>query len=782
MKTFRSLAISTLLVMAFLLAASPITVQGAPPTNGPIVHIVRWGENLTRLSVLYGISVYDIAQANRLPDPNRIYVGQRLVIPLPPAPTPAPSGDAIQYTVQAGDTLSALAVRYRSTIHAIVQANKLVNPHYIYVGQVLVIPTSGADIPTTGVYYTVRAGDTLAGIAYHYGVSYWPIVQANNLSNPSLIYVGQTLFIPGAIESATAPTATATLAPGTERVEDWAGKIVSNPEGSQFDDYFENPNGEKFGIDSTDESIRQQITQKRDTGRTVYIWGTLQRDVPDVNGVQINVTRIEESTTISVDWVGKIVALGAGEQYDDYFERDNGERYGIISNDDAVKASIVGFRSSGKWVRVVGQMTTHVPDAYTRQIVVTQIEVKSGPPATVVPGATPTPTPTWDPSSCTPPPVTPEGKPLPTCPVPTSTVIPAGPVPLPTPWPPKSLHMNTPEYGMIVNVWGMGDCITDRDLRLVKEAGFTWVKQPFRWRDIEVRRGEFDWREADRVVAMVAKYGLDLAISVSHQPEWAGGGYPLNGPPHNMAHFADFMGALAQRYKGLVRAYEIWPGPNVSENWGGQSPNAERYAEMLIDGYWYVKNQDPFAMVISGGLVQTADHDATSIPPLEYFQMLYATDAKRTCDVWGVQALGFRAAPENTPLELANPDLNNSYPATRERNMTWGFRSVEVLHDWTMSPDRPIKKQWVVTKMGWTTETNERSRVYWAAVSEDIKADNLRRAYWWAQDNWSDWMGVMFVPLTNARLTMNDEDYGWSVVDPNGCPRKSYYALKDMGK
>ncbi len=702
MKTFRYLAICLSLITAFLLVLRPETVQAAPPINGPVVHIVRWGENLTRVAARYGVSVYDIAQANHITDPNRIYVGQRLVIPLTPAPTPAPSGNAVQYVVQPGDTLSALAVRYRSTVYAIVQANRLVNPSYIYVGQVLVIPTQGSTTPTTGVYYRVRAGDTLAGIAYRYGVNYWSIVQANNLPNPSLIYVGQVLFVPGAIEPAATPIPT---------------------------------------------------------------------------------TSTGESQTVNVDWVGKIVGLEAGAQFDDYFERDNGEKYGIDASDAAVKTLIVSLRSTGKTVRVVGQMTTNVPDAFGRQIVVTQLEVKSTPvtPVATATGPAPSATPTWNPDSCTPPPPTPQGSSLPACPVPTSTVIPAGPVPLPSPFPPKSLYMAKPEYGMTVNVWGMGNCITDRDLRLVKEAGFTWVRQVFPWRDIETRNDEFNWNEADRVVAMVAKYQLDLAIAVAYQPEWAGGGYPLNGPPRNMADFKDFMGALGRRYKGLVRAYEIWPGPNVSRNWGGMAPDPHRYAEMLIVGYWGVKEQDPFAMIISGGLVQTAQHDGTAKPPIEFFKVLYEeTQANQASDVWGVEALGFKAAPENSPQDLAHPDLNNHFPATAELNTTWGFRSVEVLYEYAKV--RPLQKQFVVTKMGWTTDPNERSWVHWAQVSEEAKADHLRRAYRWAKEQWSGWMGVMFVPLTDARLTMNDEDYWWSVVDPNGCTRQSYQVLKDMSK
>ena len=604
-----------LLFALTLLAIRPLVLESAPPDYGPVVHVVQWGENLTSIAARYGVSIYDIVNANRLSDPNRIYVGQRLVIPLPPAPSPDVKG-ATRHVVQTGDTLSALAVRYHTTVDAIVQANHLLNPSYIYVGQVLLIPATGSARPGSGVYYTVRAGDTLAGIAYRYRVTVWSIVQANNLQNPAVLRVGDSLFIPGAVEVAVAestPTLTPTL----------TATVTSKP--------------------------------------------------------------------------------------------------------------------------------------------------------TFVPRKT-------DLSRCTPPPLsTPTA--YPTCAVPTATPIPLGRVPLPSPAPPKPLHMNSPAYGMEVHLWGMGDCVTDRDLRLVKEAGFTWVKQLFKWRDIEIEKGQFNWDEADRIVAMVAKYNLDLCIAVAYQPEWAGGNYPRNGPPRNMADFAEFMAALARRYKGLVRAYEIWPGPNVSENWGGEGPDYKRYAEMLIDAYWYVKKEDPYAMIISGGLVQTARWDWSSVPPLEFFKDLYSkTDAPYACDVWGVEALGYLAAPENTPDEAANPELNNHYPATRELNRTWCFRSIEVLHEYTLPPERPIKKQWVVTRMGWTTDPRERSHYHWAAVSEKVKADYLRRAYRWAKENWSDWVGVMFVPLTNARWTPDDDEYWWGVVNPDGCPRPAYYTLKAMSK
>ena len=118
------------------------------------------------------------------------------------------------YVVQPGDTLYAISRQTGVAVSEIAAANNLVNPNYIYPGQVLIIPEGGQvpapppeatplptqlpDIPTgpSGTY-VVRPGDTLSQIAVIHGVSILSLVQANNLVNPNLIYAGQTLIIPG---------------------------------------------------------------------------------------------------------------------------------------------------------------------------------------------------------------------------------------------------------------------------------------------------------------------------------------------------------------------------------------------------------------------------------------------------------------------------------------------------------------------------------------------------------------------------------------------------------
>jgi hypothetical protein len=78
-------------------------------------------------------------------------------------------------------------------------------------------------------------------------------------------------------------------------VEGWQGVVVSNPPGSQFDDYFQmmDQNGTRYGIDSLDPDIKQCLIALGDSGQIIRIWGVLNNDVPDAYGSQIQVTKLE---------------------------------------------------------------------------------------------------------------------------------------------------------------------------------------------------------------------------------------------------------------------------------------------------------------------------------------------------------------------------------------------------------------------------------------------------------------------------------------------------------
>jgi len=87
------------------------------------------------------------------------------------------------------------------------------------------------------------------------------------------------------------------MPPGTsEEIADWWGVIKSTAPGAQFDDYFERQDLGQiiyFGIDSMDPAVQAQIEALSDSGKIVHLYGTLLSNVPDYNGSQIQVDRIE---------------------------------------------------------------------------------------------------------------------------------------------------------------------------------------------------------------------------------------------------------------------------------------------------------------------------------------------------------------------------------------------------------------------------------------------------------------------------------------------------------
>lgn len=178
------------------LLALPLPARAAPPQQGEVVHIVQAGETLFLIAQQYGVTVAAIVAANEIEDADWISVGQQLRIPSSTA-APPPATSTIQYAVQPGDTLALIARRYGTSTQVLAERNRLANPSLIYVGQVLEVPSTGTVVrPAGGAVYVVQAGDTLARIAGRYGLSVWSLAQANEIDNPSLIRVGQTLLIP----------------------------------------------------------------------------------------------------------------------------------------------------------------------------------------------------------------------------------------------------------------------------------------------------------------------------------------------------------------------------------------------------------------------------------------------------------------------------------------------------------------------------------------------------------------------------------------------------------
>jgi LysM repeat protein len=199
------------------LAASSASIQAtaATSTDPTISYTVQPGDTLSALAQTYNTTVAAIMALNpQISDSSLIYSGQVILIPENSATTPVipvTGSGTISYTVQAGDNLSTLAQDYGTTVAAIVALNpQITNPRLIYSGEVILIPVNSATtpvIPVTGsgtISYTVQPGDTLSALAQTYNTTVTAIQALNpQITDPSLIYSGQVILIPE--NSATTP-------------------------------------------------------------------------------------------------------------------------------------------------------------------------------------------------------------------------------------------------------------------------------------------------------------------------------------------------------------------------------------------------------------------------------------------------------------------------------------------------------------------------------------------------------------------------------------------------
>jgi LysM repeat protein len=171
---------------------TPYPTQPPPPGGVGFPYVVQWGDTVYSIARRFGIPPHAIIQANRLVNPNYIRAGQVLIIPTLPPPPPGP----VMYVVQPGDNLYRISLKFGVPVEAIVAINHIINPWYIRAGQVLIIPTGSAPVPPWTRTYVVHPGDTVWSIAARFHVTPWAIISLNNLVNPNLIFVGQTLRIP----------------------------------------------------------------------------------------------------------------------------------------------------------------------------------------------------------------------------------------------------------------------------------------------------------------------------------------------------------------------------------------------------------------------------------------------------------------------------------------------------------------------------------------------------------------------------------------------------------
>ncbi len=229
----------------------------------PAVYTIARGDTISAVAGRYGLDTFAVLKLNNLQANTIIYPGQKIKLtgstPAPAAKPAKPakstsasvtsaSGGGRVYVVKAGDTLGGIAARHGVGLSEVFKWNGLGMSSVIYPGQKVKVgggsstpapaatkpatkPASSAPAPARSGSYTIKAGDTLSGIAARNGVRLSDVLSANRLTMSSIIYPGQKLVIPGASTIAPAsskPAATTPLVPSTFLGFSYPAAVVSS--------------------------------------------------------------------------------------------------------------------------------------------------------------------------------------------------------------------------------------------------------------------------------------------------------------------------------------------------------------------------------------------------------------------------------------------------------------------------------------------------------------------------------------------------------------------------
>jgi hypothetical protein len=306
---------------------------------------------------------------------------------------------------------------------------------------------------------------------------------------------------------------------------------------------------------------------------------------------------------------------------------------------------------------------------------------------------------------------------------------------------------------------------------LAVEAGFDTIVQVLPWRDVNPAPGEFVWDFADALVQTVRQRGLNLVLRLDMPPEWAVQNDPA-GLPFDLVAYAEFVTAVAQRYRGQILGYIIWNEPNLAAEWSRSGGNLEDhwarfdgwvadptdYVGVLGVAFRRIRAADPQALVVGGGLAPTNEISPRAMDDRVFWQQLFAVGMADCVDVLAVHAYGFGLSPD-APDEVHN-------------NLNLG--RIEQVHE-IMQAAGVAKPVWI-TELGYTVVDGNQP-----AVSEAQQADYLLAARARAAAEWP-WVELFTVWNLVYGRSPNDEMAGYSLVNPDLSPRPAFYAWQELNQ
>jgi len=327
----------------------------------------------------------------------------------------------------------------------------------------------------------------------------------------------------------------------------------------------------------------------------------------------------------------------------------------------------------------------------------------------------------------------------------------------------------------------------EETLRMIAEAGFTMIRQQFPWADIEIHgRGDFvdrrndlngdgqpdavdAWAKYDNIVDLAEQYGITIQARLDNPPAWTHADPNIGdfAPPDDFQDFVNYATAVARRYQGRIRYYQIWNEPNIYPEWGNQAVSPEAYTDLLCRTYQALKAVDPEIVVISGPLSPTVSLTNENLNDFIFLQRMYSAGAAECFDVMSAQGYGFYSGPTDR----------------RMRPQTLTYARHIYIRDIMVANGDAEKAIWI-SEAAWNAQPEDPGIVTsqygnFGIVSEDEAARYMPLAYQRAQEEWP-WIGniAYWFFKRPADYEQQQAFYYFRMVEPDFRPLPVYESMK----
>lgn len=318
-------------------------------------------------------------------------------------------------------------------------------------------------------------------------------------------------------------------------------------------------------------------------------------------------------------------------------------------------------------------------------------------------------------------------------------------------------------------------------LDMIAAAGFSYIRQPFFWYEIEPEPGVFwdekwgvsTWEKYDRIVQLARERGLEIIARLDKPPRWARDGQPNleecpDGPPTRYEDYARFVHAVVSRYRGQIRYVQIWNEPNLRNEWGCQPIDPAAFTRLLALAYRAAKDADPNVLVLMPGLAPTDQTGPENLSDLLFLEGMYQAGAAPYFDIASAMIYGYGYSPHDRRVNFARNNFSRIIQT----------REIMVRYSDAAKPLWVSEYNWVAFPPDWQGYPS----VWGRPVTLEQQARYLYEGYLRAQREWP-WLGVLCVWYFRWWLPPDDPENwadptrGFAIVEWDFTPRPAYQLL-----